>query len=154
MYKETIVVNSITKLYRLLTSVKFEAVQLHLTANGMHLALNLLPEPNRIEKSYFILPLEQRLSSSTHMNIDLPVSLLPPARGNEIILATCGILIFGAFVAYLCKTKERGAGEDESFQNYQIVPSSVSNCRLCSYFKLSLNRDSLFCRYSCNKKYI
>jgi hypothetical protein len=48
MFKETIVVNSITKLYRLLTSVKFEAVHLHLTANGMYLALDLSGEPTKL----------------------------------------------------------------------------------------------------------
>jgi hypothetical protein len=71
------------------------------------------------------------------MNIDLPVSLLPPARENEI--CTSSYLWYSdisAFVAYLFKTKERGAREDESFQNYQIVPSSVFELSSLLIFKV------------------
>jgi hypothetical protein len=45
-----------------MTSVKFEAVHLHLTENGMYLALDLSGEPTKIIKSYFTLHMEQRLS--------------------------------------------------------------------------------------------
>jgi hypothetical protein len=45
-----------------MTSVEFEAVHLHLTENGMYLALDLSGLPTKIIKSYFTLPMEQRLS--------------------------------------------------------------------------------------------